>query len=138
MSAASETVNKSLESKMFDAFVFFLRMAQQNVTISAGVVCNDKTKFSLVCYTSCKLTEVQVHSIAYFLNNTLKNSDLQREWDEFNLEIIEVSRVQNIQCYIFRTKGGKNNLAKKTAVIDFFPNDLQLNKENFNNILFPK
>ena len=138
MTGASKTVSKRLESKMFDAFVFFLKMTQQNLTISAGAVCNDKAKFSLVCYTSFKLTEALVNSITYFLNNNLKNNDFKREWSNFTIEMIEVSRIRNVNCYIFRTKGGKNNLAEKTAAIHFFPNDSRLYEGNFNNVLFPK
>ena len=46
--------------------------------------------------------------------------------------------MQNVNCYIFKTKGGKENLAEKTATIHFFSNDSGLHKGNFNNVLFPK
>ena len=63
MAETCKTVSKGIESKIFDAFVAFLKITQQNITIAAGVVCNDKRKFSPVSYTSQRLTEAQVNSI---------------------------------------------------------------------------
>ena len=77
MTEAYKTVSKDIESKIFDALVVFLKITQQNITISAGVLCNNKIKFSLV------KTEAQVKSITYFLNNNLKINDFKREWNSF-------------------------------------------------------
>ena len=79
MAEACKAISKGIESKIFDAFVLYLKIIQQNIAISAGVVCNDKRKFSLVCYTSQKLTKAQVNSIRYFLNNNLRINDFKRE-----------------------------------------------------------
>ena len=137
MVEACKTVRKDIESKIFDAFVVFLKTTQQNITISAGVVCNDKRKFSLVCYTSQKLTEAQVNSITYFLNDNLKINNFKKEWNSFGMEVIKVNHIQNVICYIFKTEGGKKNLAEKTATIHFFPNNAQFHEGNFNNVIFP-
>ena len=66
MAANNGVIKKSIETKMFDAFMFFLNMTLGDVIISPGVVCKDKSKFSLACYTKEQLTEVQVNSINFF------------------------------------------------------------------------
>ena len=116
----------------------FLKITQPNITKSAGVVCNDKRKFSLVCFTSQRLAEAQVNSITYFLNNNLEKNDFRSKQNSFRVEIIEINRLKNIICCIFRTDGGENNLAKETATIHFFPNDAQLGEGNFKNVIFGK
>ena len=62
--AAADVVYKTIETKMFEAFIFYLRMTQKNLTISVGVACTNESKFSLVCYTNEKLTEAQANSFS--------------------------------------------------------------------------
>ena len=72
MAEVFSTISKGTESTIFYVFEVFLKITQTNITVSAGVVCSDKRKFSIVCYTSQRLTEAQVNSITYFLNNNLE------------------------------------------------------------------
>ena len=94
-------------------------MTQGDVIISAGVVCKDKLKFSLVCYTKEQLTEAQINLINFFLNKNLKNNDFEKEWNKFNVKIVQINPNNSIHCYIFETAGGSKNAAQETATIVF-------------------
>ena len=110
-------MDSSLETEMFNAFMSFLKMTQQNVTICAGVICQNKSKYLLVCYTCKKLSEAQLNSITIFLNNNLKKIDAESEWKEFNLKIVKVNK--DIYCYIFKATGGIKKLARETSKLFF-------------------
>ena len=104
----------SIENEMFEAFKLFLKVSHPHSTIASGVLCGDKAKFSLVCYMSNTLKEEQVKYITGYLNDILKSYNFNKEWEDFYVKMIKLSKtIPVINCYIFETKGGKENFAKK-------------------------
>ena len=83
------------------------------------MLCNDTSKFKIIAYILGLITEEQINAIAFFLNDNLKKNDKKREWEDFKLSINEV--VDDLKCYTFSTKRGRNNPAKKLCNLYFFP-----------------
>ena len=81
-------------------------------------------KFSLVCYTKEQLTEAQVNSINLFQNENLKNNDFEKEWNRFNVKIVQINPNNSIHCYIFEIAGGSKNAAQDNADIVFLDNTM--------------
>ena len=96
------------------------------------MLCNDTSKFKIIAYILGLITDKQINAIAFFLNDNLKKNDKEREWEDFKLSINEV--VDDLKCYTFSTKGGRNNPAKKLRNLYFFP----IMREVLCNLVFKK
>ena len=111
-------MDESIGTKLFNEFMFFLKkMTYHNTGISAGVICQDKSKYTLVCYTDKELSQNQLNSVTNFSKQPPQKNDVQSEWKDFNLSIVNVGK--DIYCYIFATCGGIKNLATETSKLIF-------------------
>ena len=59
---------KTIETKLYEAFVCCLKLMQETITVSCRIVCNNTLKFDLV-----------MNAICNFLNECLKKQDKDRE-----------------------------------------------------------
>ena len=102
MSEESIKNGSTIKTKLYKAFAFYLKLTiGSDIIISAGVVCNNPSKFNLVCYTKQRLNEEQINAVGNFLNICLKEKDTNNKWNDFDLEIFTVQNSPIIQCHIY-------------------------------------
>ena len=111
-----------VESNLFNVFTMYLKLTQKFVISTSLMAKVDH--FSLTTHVLGSLTDEKVSNIKLFLNEKLKQTDEENEWEEFKVTSKEVCKAGNWPMinYLFYTKGGggRENKATKRNVIHFF------------------